>query len=108
MSRSGDDLIRQFPIGSAVMCRDGRFGQLRRIVVDPIAMAVTHLVVEPEHHSGEARLVPVGLVDRTTEDELLLVCDRDKVADCEFAEETDFLGHYLDAVSYTHLTLPTN
>jgi hypothetical protein len=33
-----------FIIGSEVSCTDGVCGDLRRVVVDPIARAITHLV----------------------------------------------------------------
>ena len=53
----------QYTIGSEVSCSDGICGELRRVVVDPVARALTHLVVEPRHHSEKGRLVPVELVD---------------------------------------------
>jgi sporulation protein YlmC with PRC-barrel domain len=55
----------QFTIGAGVSCTDGPCGKVARVVVDPVAHAVTHLVVEPHHDMTEARLVPLGLVDAT-------------------------------------------
>ena len=55
----------EFIIGSAVSCSDGACGELRRVVVDPVARALTHLVVEPGHRRGTGRLVPVDLADST-------------------------------------------
>ena len=52
-----------FTIGSAAACSDGPCGAVSRVVVDPVAREVTHLVVEPEHRSGLGRLVPLDLVD---------------------------------------------
>jgi hypothetical protein len=54
---------KTFTIGSAVWCRDGSAGELRRVVVDPIARVLTHLVVEPVRQPGSGRLVPIDLVD---------------------------------------------
>jgi len=51
-----------FTIGPA-SCTDGACGKVTRVVVDPIARAITHLVVEPKHGHGISRLVPLGLVD---------------------------------------------
>jgi len=42
----------EFIIGSEVACSDGVCGDLRRVVIDPVARAVTHLVVEPRHRAG--------------------------------------------------------
>jgi PRC-barrel domain len=42
-----------------VDCTDGPFGRLADIVVDPARRRITHLVVEPPHRHGLARLVPV-------------------------------------------------
>jgi sporulation protein YlmC with PRC-barrel domain len=51
-----------FTIGAAVSGADGYCGRLIKVVVDPVAGAVTHLVVEPEHRAGLARLVSLNLV----------------------------------------------
>jgi sporulation protein YlmC with PRC-barrel domain len=53
----------QFMIGAEASCTDGPCGKLTRVVVDPVARAVTHLVVGPNHEPGAARLVPVDMVD---------------------------------------------
>lgn len=42
----------EFTIGSKVSCSDGDCGELRRVVVDPLARALTHLVVEAQHRQG--------------------------------------------------------
>jgi uncharacterized protein (DUF1786 family) len=52
-----------FTIGAEASCTDGACGKVTRVVVDPIARAITHLVVEPGPRHGIGRLVPVGLVD---------------------------------------------
>lgn len=52
----------RFEIGSPVMSRDGHCGELRRLVIDPVAEAITHLAVAPRHDHGKGRLVPVDLV----------------------------------------------
>jgi hypothetical protein len=58
-------------IGAAARCSDGFRGELKGLVVDPRARAVTHLVVEPEreHGTGQglARLVPLDHADATAE-----------------------------------------
>jgi len=38
-------------------------GKVRRVIVDPLAEKVTHLVIEPEHRHGFGRLVPLDLID---------------------------------------------
>jgi len=79
-----------FTIGSAAACSDGPCGDVRRVVVNPVAREVTHLVIEPAHRSGLGRLVPLDLVEADAA-EVHLRCT---VADFEklpHAEETDFL-----------------
>jgi hypothetical protein len=51
----------EFIIGSSVSCTDGPCGELTRVVVDPAARTVTHLVVGPAHGGGTSRLAPVRL-----------------------------------------------
>jgi hypothetical protein len=54
-------------IGAATACRDGFPGELKGLVVDPGTRAVTHLVIEPEHAQGLARLVPLDHADAAAE-----------------------------------------
>jgi hypothetical protein len=81
---------RDFTIGSEVACSDGVCGDLRRVVVDPVARALTHLVVEPRHRRGTGHLVPIELVDSAAS-ELRLACTRSEFEALEDAEETHFL-----------------
>jgi hypothetical protein len=76
-----------FRIGSDVSCSDGACGVLARVVIDPVARALTHLVVE---HGREGRLVPVDLVASTAE-EVRLSCTTAQFEQLEAAEETQFL-----------------
>jgi sporulation protein YlmC with PRC-barrel domain len=50
-------------LGSPVTCTDGPFGELADVVIDPTKRRLTHLVVEPQGDHGEAKLVPIELVD---------------------------------------------
>jgi PRC-barrel domain len=79
-----------FTIGAAVQCSDGPCGEVRRVVVDPVARALTHLVVEPTHRSGLGRLVPLELVE-AGDGEVRLRCTLDEFDALASAEETDFL-----------------
>jgi sporulation protein YlmC with PRC-barrel domain len=63
---------------------------VRRVVVDPVAEAVTHLVVGPEHPHGLGRLVPVDLIDATA-GEIRLRCTLAGFARLSWAKETQFL-----------------
>ena len=81
-----------FTIGAAVSCSDGPCGNLIKVVVDPVARAVTHVVVEPEHRSGLGRLVALSLIEPGTDAKAV----RLRIALDEFealpsAEETEFL-----------------
>ena len=48
-------------IGAEVSCTDGPGGKLSRVVIDPRARTVTHLVVNDRQFQG--RLAPLHLVD---------------------------------------------
>jgi hypothetical protein len=54
-------------IGAATVTGDGFTGEVKSLVVDPRIRSVTHLVVEPEHAHGLARLVPLAAADATGE-----------------------------------------
>ncbi len=80
----------QFTIGAEVSCTDGVCGEVSRVVVDPVARTVTHLVVEPGHRRGLGRLVPLGLTDAEP-DEIRLDCTLAEFGQLDAAEETQFL-----------------
>jgi sporulation protein YlmC with PRC-barrel domain len=80
----------QFTIGADASCTDGTCGRVSRVVVDPVARVVTHLVVEPEHRQGLGRLVPLGLVE-VTEGGIRLDCTRAAFEKLDPAEQTQFV-----------------
>jgi len=77
-------------IGAAASCTDGACGEVTRVVVDPVARAVTHLVVEPAGRQGLGRLVPLDLVD-TADGQLRLRCTLAEFEHLDAAEETQFV-----------------
>ena len=79
-----------FTIGADASCTDGGCGKVTRVVVDPVARAVTHLVVEPKHSYDLGRLVPLDLIDATA-GEVRLRCTLAHFAKLDPAEETQFL-----------------
>lgn len=80
----------QFTIGVDANCTDGICGEVSRVVVDPIARRVTHLVVEPKRRVGLGRLVPLDLVDAMA-GEIRVRCTLADFDQLELAEETQFL-----------------
>jgi sporulation protein YlmC with PRC-barrel domain len=80
----------QFTIGADVICSDGACGKVTRVIVDPIAESVTHLVVEPEHRRGLGRLVPLSLVD-ATDGQIQLRRTKAEFEKLDPAEETHFI-----------------
>jgi sporulation protein YlmC with PRC-barrel domain len=81
----------EFVIGSQVSCTDGECGELLRVVVDPVAYRLTHLVVAPRHARDRGRLVPVDLVDSAGPEGISLRCDRAHFETLDEAEERDFV-----------------
>ena len=100
----------EFVLGSNVSCSDGPGGELTRVVVDPAARTVTHLVVQPRHRGGTSRLVPVRLAGTGTA-AIQLRCTTAQFEGLQEAEETqvvpgalgeldDGQGHKLSAPYY--------
>lgn len=79
-----------FSIGAQVQCSDAPCGHLDRVVIDPLARSVTHLVVEPSHWQAQGRLVPVGLA-RSAAGVIRLQCTRAEFDQLEPADTTQFL-----------------
>ena len=70
------------------------------MVIDPVARALTHLVVEPRHRRGLGRLVPIDLVDNATGEEICLRCSAAEFDALEEAEETHFLSEASERMGY--------
>lgn len=88
-----------FMIGAEANCTDGAGGKVKRVVVDPIAQAVTHLVVEPPHRLGLGRLVPVALAQPDA-DGVRLSCTQAEFEQLDSAEETQFVPGTLGYEQY--------
>ncbi len=81
--------VTRFDIGANARCRDGLCGVVIGMIVETAGWRLSHLVVEPQHRSGLAKLVPVDLLQAGPE--VALSCsmtDFDKLIP---AEETSFL-----------------
>jgi sporulation protein YlmC with PRC-barrel domain len=100
----------QFTIGADASCIDGPCGQVIRVVVNPVAEVVTHLVVEPAHREGLGRLVPLDLVEVDADSgEVKMRCTLEEFGKLEGAEETLFLpggGMYPGYASSQVFALP--
>jgi sporulation protein YlmC with PRC-barrel domain len=91
---------KQFTIGAEACGSDGVCGTVSRVVIDPVADAVTHLVVEPKHRHSNGRLVPIDLADATS-GEVRLRCTRAEFDQLDPAEETHFLPEDDGYASYS-------
>jgi sporulation protein YlmC with PRC-barrel domain len=80
----------QFTIGAGVSCTDGAVGRVSRVIIDPLAEKVTHLVVDPPHRPDLGRLVPLDLVGGTA-GEIRLGCTRAEFDRLEHGIETRFM-----------------
>jgi hypothetical protein len=99
---------RQFTIGSEVLGSDGVCGELTRVVVDPIARVLTHLVVEPPKRWSMGRLVPIDLVASSGE-QIRLRCTNAEFDELDQADVTEFFVGGDDAWNYEQdhvLSLP--
>jgi sporulation protein YlmC with PRC-barrel domain len=50
-------------LGAPVHCSNEELGELADVVIDPVRKRITHLVVQPRHEHGVARLVPIELAE---------------------------------------------
>ena len=81
----------EFTIGAEVSASDGSVGKVNRVVVDPVAKKLTHLVVETGLGQGPSRLVPLDLVQGDGGGEVRLSCTKAEFENLEPAEETKFV-----------------
>jgi hypothetical protein len=76
----------EFTIGARASCSDGSCGEVRRVIIKPETLVITHLVIDPGHEP--ARLVPLHLVD-TSGAEIRLRCSLAEFGQLDRAEETE-------------------
>jgi sporulation protein YlmC with PRC-barrel domain len=99
MSKATISSATEYIFGSEVAGSDGVCGDLRRVIVDPDARAVSRLVVEPKHRQGEGHLVPIDLVN-STGTKIQLRCSTSEFSRLQDAEQTHFVPE-AGKVSYT-------
>lgn len=83
-------MTTEFDIGSEVDCSDGVCGHLTRVVLDPVARAVTQLVVQPRHRHDPGRLVPIKYVSSGGAT-IRLNCTKAQFETFDDADETQFI-----------------
>jgi sporulation protein YlmC with PRC-barrel domain len=81
-------MATEFLLGAKASCSDGSCGEVRRTILDPVALTVTHLVIQPGHRGELGRLVPVELAD-VMSGEIKLRCTLAEFGRLDPAEETD-------------------
>jgi len=77
--------------GDEVSDREGKVGQLTRVVLDPTNRTASFVVVVPDDVATTARLVPIEIVTSESSSELLLTCSRAEFMALEDAVEYDRL-----------------
>ena len=90
----------RFKMGDQVVASDGECGELARVVIDPVAQALTHLVVAPKHHPGLGRLVPVDLVEAVEADRIRLRCSTARFRELDESDDIQFLPADTDQWGY--------
>ena len=79
---------RTISLGAQVQCTDGYGGNVTRLILDPQARRLTHLVVQDYTVPAVEHLAPIGRVTGTTHDQVTLDCTRETLAALEpFAVE---------------------
>ena len=98
--------VERFTIGAEVSCTDGSCGRLARVVLDPVAELVTHLIVEPSREHEPAKLVPLELVGSAL-DEIRLSCTSAEFDSLDPAAEGQFIASVADTPDYRQTDVVT-
>jgi len=79
-----------FNIGAQVHCRDGKCGRLSKVVVNPDTLQVTDLIVEEGFLLKRARVFPISVVERTTEQDIYLSVHSDDLGSYREYREVEY------------------
>jgi uncharacterized protein YrrD len=92
----------RFKEHATVKTSDGeKVGEVDRVVVSPRSSEVTHLIIEKGFLFTEERVLPMALVDRANEDEVILNQPKDSLELPEYNEEYYLPYDELDKVAAT-------
>jgi hypothetical protein len=79
---------RILPLGARVQCTDGHGGSVTRLIVEPLARRLTHIVVQDDTLPAVEHLLPAARIAETTHDLVTLDCTQDILEALEpFADE---------------------
>jgi hypothetical protein len=98
-----DPLGESLRMGARVSATDGECGELVRLIVDPVAQALTHLVVVHKLHGGLGKLVPIDLVGSADDHDIRLRCTVADFGKLDDAQDVQFLPADADDLGNTHL-----
>jgi uncharacterized membrane protein len=84
--------IIDLPIGARVSCLDGLCGASEAVIIDPVTLAVTHVVIKLDTFPPRQYLVPLQRVLETTLDHIRLDCPKQALPQLEPFIETEFLS----------------
>ncbi|MBN2616861.1 MAG: hypothetical protein JXR64_00970 [Spirochaetales bacterium] len=56
----------KIPLKAKVICKDGEYGSVKELLIDPVKEKVTHLVIENKHN-GTLIVIPKEIMDYTTD-----------------------------------------
>ncbi len=90
----------RFDIGARVTCRNHTtIGHLKRVVADPLAGCLTHLVIGHALGQDDDRLVPIGMA-QVVQSTVVLSCDAAGFKELRPAVESEFIAASLDESGY--------
>lgn len=67
-------------VGARVYCRNGKYGRLSKIVVDPRRSYVTHIIVEEGFLKKRFCVLPISIVEQATTGDVYLGVGDDEMA----------------------------
>lgn len=56
----------KIPLKAKVICKDGDFGRIKELLIDPVKEKVTHIVIE-NRHNGFQLILPTDILDYTSD-----------------------------------------
>ncbi|MGL1890304.1 MAG: PRC-barrel domain-containing protein [Spirochaetaceae bacterium] len=57
----------KIPLKAKVICKDGEFGSIKELLIDPIKESVTHVVIDNKHNNLQV-IIPLDIIDYTSDD----------------------------------------
>ena len=90
----------EIPLNAPVECTDGVFGRSEYVLINPVIDKVTHMVVKDDTSPNTEYIVPVELIEKTTDEAIHLHCSKSELEKMDPFIKTTYIQEKVPEMNY--------